>query len=94
MTERYVPMRRCAGCMKSQPKAGLLRVVSVEGTLRADEKNRLPGRGVYICRDPKCLQAAVRKNAFSRNFRRAIREDEYEPLRDALKRPAGTVEVV
>ena len=87
-------MRRCAGCMKSQPKAGLLRVVSVEGRLTADLKSRLPGRGMYICRDPRCLQAAIKKNALSRNFKRSIREDEYEPLREAVKRPAGSVEVV
>jgi predicted RNA-binding protein YlxR (DUF448 family) len=48
----------------------------------------VPGRGAWLCLDPatggiasSCLDAAVRRNAFSRAFRGPVDAGSWEPLR-------------
>jgi len=52
----------------------LLRVVAVstgngESAVAVDVAGSLPGRGAWLHRDPRCLQAAVRRRAFGRALR-------------------------
>jgi predicted RNA-binding protein YlxR (DUF448 family) len=53
------------------------------------------GRGAYICRDPKCLKIATKKNSFSRALRGKVGDEIYEKLereitgRDALDTSEG-----
>lgn len=87
MSESYVPMRRCAGCMRSLPKPELVRIADTPEGLAAVPSGR-GGRGVYLCRSEQCLEKAMKKNAFSRNFKRRIEDEEYDRLREAI-RPLG-----
>lgn len=50
-------------------RAGLLRVVAVDGELVPDVRRRLPGRGAYVHPDPACLDLAERRKAFPRALR-------------------------
>jgi predicted RNA-binding protein YlxR (DUF448 family) len=84
MSDRYVPMRRCLGCMKSRPKAEMLRIAISEGDLVVDSRAVLPGRGVYLCRDRACIEAAFKKNAFSRSFRRGFPKERLEALKEEI----------
>lgn len=68
----YQPMRRCAGCGVSKPKAELIRIACSGEKLSADPEAKLPGRGVYICRSEACLASAVKKGGFSRSLRRHV----------------------
>ena len=69
------PVRTCLGCGKKQTKALLRRLV-------LDEKNQplldrsqgAPGRGAYLC-GPGCLQAAVKRKAFQRAFKKNVALD-------------------
>ncbi|MGP4053762.1 YlxR family protein [Mycobacterium sp. 4D054] len=68
------PVRTCIGCRKRELAVDLLRVVAVdsgngEHAVTVDEARRLPGRGAWLHPDPGCLQAAVRRRAFSRALR-------------------------
>jgi len=47
----------------------LLRVVVQGGSLVADEKAVLPGRGAWVHRMDACVQAALRRRAFGRALR-------------------------
>jgi len=37
-----------------------------------DPEARLPGRGAYTCRTPRCLDRAARRGGFNRAFRRPV----------------------
>lgn len=62
------PVRTCVGCRERADKAELLRVVW-RGALVADERQVEPGRGAYLHRDRRCVEAAVRRRALGRALR-------------------------
>ena len=65
--DRAEPERRCIVTGESQPKRGLIRfVVSPDDVVIADHLGRLPGRGIYVAAERDALEAAVKKNLFSR----------------------------
>ncbi|MBB1256828.1 YlxR family protein [Streptomyces alkaliterrae] len=66
---RVCPERTCVGCRERSTKAGLLRVVMVEGRCVPDPRGTLPGRGAYVHATPACVELAVRRRAFRRAFR-------------------------
>lgn len=85
------PQRKCLGCQQVFDKKQLLRfVASPAGELLFDLRQKLPGRGAYLCRDASCLGQAVRKKAFGRTLealRRPVERDELvELLRGSLLR--------
>ena len=63
------PVRMCCMCRRRLPKADLDRYVrgndATEGDqgLRADTAKSLPGRGLYVCRDPQCQDRFSRRKA-------------------------------
>lgn len=61
----------CAGCRRRADKPALLRLVwdGASGVL-IDERQRLPGRGVYL--HPECAPRAVKSRAIGRGLRRSI----------------------
>jgi len=63
------PVRTCIGCRKAVAASDLLRVVIVNGTVKADPQRRLPGRGANLHPDLECLAAAERRRAFTRALR-------------------------
>ncbi|WP_082277181.1 YlxR family protein [Mycobacterium ostraviense] len=68
------PVRTCVGCRKRELADELLRVVA-ESTgngnyvVIVDPNRRLPGRGAWLHPEPRCLQQAVRRRAFTRALR-------------------------
>ena len=49
-------------------------------TVLFDEKGNLDGRGVYVCKNKKCLEKARKSNAFGRGLKCEIPEDVYTLL--------------
>ncbi len=69
-TSRPAPQRSCLGCGEVFEKKSLLRfVASPGGELLPDLKQKLPGRGAYVCRDLLCLKQAVKKKGFVRTLK-------------------------
>ncbi|MFR9755188.1 YlxR family protein [Streptomyces sp. TR06-5] len=66
---RACPERTCVGCREHSGKAGLLRVVLIEGRIVPDLRGTLPGRGAYVHPAQTCVDLAVRRRAFQRAFR-------------------------
>ncbi|MDT0378809.1 YlxR family protein [Streptomyces sp. DSM 42041] len=66
---RACPERTCVGCREHAGKAGLLRVVMIEGRIVPDLRGTLPGRGAYVHPAQRCVDLAVRRRAFQRAFR-------------------------
>jgi predicted RNA-binding protein YlxR (DUF448 family) len=65
-----VPERRCLGCGARHPKPALARLVAAPGDgahrLVRDDRSRLGGRGLYVCRRVECFEKAVARRAFHR----------------------------
>ncbi len=71
-----IPTRTCIGCSKKRPKTELVRLVCRNmDTLTIDRRQRMPGRGCYICPDKSCLETSIKKNRFSRALRKKIKVD-------------------
>lgn len=74
-------MRRCIACRESRPQDELMRF-TWNGGLRADGQKPADGRGIYLCRDRDCIDAAVKRKAFSRALRRNVDAEEVSKVID------------
>ena len=66
--------RTCVVTRAVKPVDELIRfVVAPDGAVVPDLKRRLPGRGVWVTASRAAVDDAVRRNGFSRGFKRAVR---------------------
>ena len=83
---KKVPQRQCIGCRVSRDKKDLVRIVRAsDGTLSVDFKGKANGRGAYLCKDPECLNKAIKTKALERAFDTAIPPSVYESLKEEYK---------
>ncbi len=88
---KNIPLRKCLGCGEMLGKKGMLRIVrGKDGEISVDETGKKSGRGAYICRDPKCLEAAQKKHSLERSLKCGIPPDIYEQLAREARREDGT----
>lgn len=80
------PNRTCIGCRRVREKRDLLRLSFDGGSIRIDPKGRLPGRGLYLCRDEACLVLAEKSRAFAK----WIAADEARRLIGEIREILGT----
>ncbi len=82
---RRKPERTCIGCRQVLPQDDLVRyVLSPDGAVLVDYRNRLPGRGAYTCIDRQCLAAALSRRQFSRTFKQNEVEADAVELSEAV----------
>ena len=79
-TIKHVPQRKCIACNKSFNQNELLRITFDGTQLKVDEEKKNDGRGCYLCKNSQCIEKALKKNAFSRAFKRAFSKDEIEMI--------------
>jgi uncharacterized protein len=73
-TDRSATMRMCAVTRQARPIDELIRfVVAPSGEVIPDLKRKLPGRGLWISASRQAVAEAIRRNHFSRGFKRAVR---------------------
>lgn len=87
------PQRTCLGCRVVRPKPELVRLVrGPDGVVRPDARG--PGRGAYVCPDPRCVAQALERGRLARAFRApavagpellALRDDVGESVGDAVR---------
>ena len=71
-----ITTRMCVGCRQTLATTELVRFTLDErGELRVDYRGAAPGRGAWMCPSPRCLQQALKRNAFFRSFRRRVSYD-------------------
>jgi len=56
MRRGHVPLRICRGCARKGPQSEMLRFIVAEGTLVADQRGDLAGRGIYCCNHTTCRE--------------------------------------
>ena len=73
-TDRSATMRMCAVSREVRPVDELIRfVISPDGAVVPDLKRKLPGRGLWVTATRSRVAEAVRRNQFSRGFKRDVR---------------------
>ena len=86
--ERKIPQRMCVGCRVMKNKKELIRVVRIpEGRVELDITGKKSGRGAYICRDPECLNLAVKGKRLQKALQHEISEDVLNLIREKLMNP-------
>jgi predicted RNA-binding protein YlxR (DUF448 family)/ribosomal protein L7Ae-like RNA K-turn-binding protein len=66
-------VRSCVACRRVGEQGALIRFAALpDGRLVVDHPPKLKGRGAYLCPDPACVAAAVKRNPFPRAFRRPV----------------------
>lgn len=69
---KKVPQRICVGCRQTKGKKELIRIVRTPDLqIIVDPTGKQPGRGAYICRDFRCLDAALA----GKNLQHALRTE-------------------
>src|SRR4030081_3835069 len=73
-TDRAATVRVWAVSREVRPIDELIRfVVSPQGEVVADLKRKLPGRGLWVSASRQAVAEAVRRNQFSKGFKRDVR---------------------
>lgn len=89
MKPRKVPQRTCVGCRTVRPKRELVRIVRTpDKEVTVDETGRQAGRGAYVCRDERCLDAAYS----GRRLERALQQSVPPEVKEQLVRLLGLVQ--
>ncbi len=66
-------IRTCVGCRIRKNKHLLRRMVLDDrGVLLFDEKQRLPGRGGYVCFNHQCAALALKRRDLSKIFKNPV----------------------
>jgi len=68
---KHIPERMCVGCRRMKPKNTLIKIIRdrSDGTVKIDIKQKLFGRGAYMCLNEDCLKTAVKKKGLERVFK-------------------------
>jgi len=85
---KHVPQRTCIACRRTDAKRGLIRLVrTLDGRVEVDSTGKRNGRGAYLCHNPACWDAAIKRRALER----ALRVDPLTPdnQRDLLSYSRG-----
>jgi predicted RNA-binding protein YlxR (DUF448 family) len=78
---KHIPQRTCIGCRRSSGKRDFVRLVRLpEGRLEVDPTGKKPGRGAYLCSDPACWQAALRRDRLAAALRIQISDEDRSTL--------------
>ncbi|HAA59157.1 MAG TPA: hypothetical protein DCE42_30695 [Myxococcales bacterium] len=82
--KKHVPERSCVACREKHPQSSLVRIVlSPEQEVHIDYLGKCPGRGAYVCPDPKCIQRAAERGGFARAFKTQVKAETHTLLAQA-----------
>ena len=80
------PMRMCVGCHEMREKRDMIRVLKMQdNTFCIDSAGRKNGRGAYLCKNPACLELAVKNHGLERSFKMNIPKDIVSYLTEEMK---------
>ena len=59
--------RKCQGCGETMPREKMFRITrGGDGDVLLDPPSTFTGRSCYICKNPQCVQIAIKKKRVSR----------------------------
>ncbi len=72
--------RRCVACRQSKLQNEMIRLTKINNQILIDEKNKLGGRGAYVCKNDDCIKLAIKKKLFNRAFKMNVDNSIYDQL--------------
>ena len=85
-----IPMRECVACRGHFEKKQLIRVVrKPDGEVEVDTRGKVSGRGVYLCKNEKCLEKAIKSNALSRALEAPVGPEAVEKIKQIIGETAN-----
>ena len=75
------PVRLCVGCRTRRPAIELVRISVIDGVAAVGPG---PGRGAWLCPDPRCLDEARKKRSIARALRTEIAPDQLDGIEQRL----------
>ena len=77
--------RTCIGCRKKVEKQEFIRIVKNKNNeINVDFKQKMEGRGAYICKDIECFQKMQKGNRLKNALRINVDNKKYEELRGVI----------
>ena len=77
--------RTCIGCREKKNKQELIRIVcNKNNEISVDLKQRLEGRGAYICKNEECLKKVQKGNRLKNALKTKVENEKYEELRGVI----------
>ena len=77
--------RSCISCRKKDNKRNLIRIVNSKNDgVTVDLKQKLEGRGAYICNNEECFNKILKTKGLSRALKINISDEKYKELRGVL----------
>jgi uncharacterized protein len=81
MPQRHIPQRTCVACRSERPKRDMVRIVrSPDGAVEVDPTGKRSGRGAYLCLQPPCWQAALKRHALDKALKTELTAADREAL--------------
>ncbi|NUM77599.1 YlxR family protein [candidate division KSB1 bacterium] len=78
--------RTCLACGRKTAKRELLRLSRTpEGVFVIDARQKLPGRGAYVCPTRACAELLQRKKGLHHGFRQQVPPEIYQRILDFVQ---------
>ncbi len=85
MTLKTNNTRTCIATGKKTDKSNLIRIVKQKNKISIDTKQKLPGRGCYITKDPNLADKLLKQKLLHKAFKTQVDNRVYEELIKILK---------
>ena len=82
---KHIPQRTCIICRCTLAKRDLNRLVRTPDGVRCDPSGKAPGRGAYLCQNPRCWDTAIQGNALDRALKTKLTSEERMALRSEME---------
>ena len=79
-----IPLRMCAINREMKPKNELIRLVKIDNKIVIDFKQKLQGRGVWICKEEACISKLKKSKCLNRAFKCEIKDEVYQMIQDHI----------
>ncbi len=87
----HIAERTCLACGRKTDKIALVRLVRLpDGNIALDPRQRLPGRGAYVCHTLACGELLKKKKGLQHGFRRPVPMEIYDTIIAFLREHASS----
>lgn len=84
---KKIPQRMCLGCRQMKPKKELTRIVrTVDGKIEVDITGKKSGRGAYVCKNPECIEIALKQERLSKALDFNITKEMVDKLKEDISK--------
>ncbi len=77
-----IKQRKCVACRSILQQLEMLRITRLNDMYLIDVKQKLGGRGAYVCKNDNCIALTIKKRLLNRAFKSNIDNSIYERLGD------------